>query len=132
VEETAAAPERSVLNIQLLGTVAGVRRGGRIQEWSPLVKAQMQSLAHLSTCKEMVEKSAPGQVWQRIIVNTAIVWAQAPIDALIPSINAFNGKMTKEPLMKWYIPFCSYLADLNSERFRSLFQKDFQRLVLDC
>jgi len=130
VEDAAAAPEGSVLNVQILGTMAGVRRGGRIQSWSPVVKALIQSLAHLSTCKDMVEKAASGQVWQRIVVNAAIIWAQAPIDALIPSINAFNGKMTTEPLMKWYIPFCSYLADLNSERFQSLFQKDFQRYVL--
>ncbi|KAK0657085.1 armadillo-type protein [Cercophora newfieldiana] len=130
VEDAAAAPERSVLNIQILGTMSGVRRGGRIQGWSPLVKALVQSLAHLSTRKELVEKATPGLVWDRIIVNTAIVWAQAPIDALLPSINAFNGKMTKEPLMKWYIPFCSYLAELNSERFRRLFQKNFQRFIV--
>ncbi|KAK0631663.1 armadillo-type protein [Immersiella caudata] len=130
VEEVEAAPERSVMNIQILGTMAGVRRGGRIQEWSPLVRALGQSLADLSTRKEVIEKAAQSQVWQRIIVNSAIVWAQAPMDALIPSINAFNGKMTKEPLMKWYIPFCSYLSELNSERFRSLFQKDFQRFIV--
>ena len=129
VEEAMAAPERSVLICQILGTMAGVRKGNRIQDWSPLVKALVQSLGHLSTLGAVVERADAGQVWRRFMVNSAIIWARAPIDALIPSMNAFNGKMTKEPFMRWYIPFCSYLADLNSERFRSLFQKEFQRLV---
>ncbi|KAK3362295.1 armadillo-type protein [Lasiosphaeria hispida] len=126
----AVATERSTLLIQLLGTVAGVRRGSRLEDWPALVKALVRLLAHLSACKETVENAPPTQVWQRIIVNAAIIWSQAPIDALIPSINAFNGRMTKEPFMKWYIPFCSYLADLNPERFRSLFQKDFQKFIV--
>ncbi|KAK0731037.1 armadillo-type protein [Lasiosphaeris hirsuta] len=128
--EEAAATERSTLLIQLLGTAAGVRRGSRIEDWSALVKAHVRLLGHPSACKETIENASPTQVWQRIVVNTAIIWSQAPIDALIPSINAFNGKITKEPLMKWYIPFCSYLADLNPERFRSLFQKDFQKFIV--
>ncbi|KAK1757929.1 small subunit processome component 20 [Echria macrotheca] len=130
VEETLADPERDALFIQIIGTMAGVRRGNRLQTWPAVVKALVQSLSHLAAAKGKVEDADQTQIWQRIIVNTAIVWAGAPMDAIIPSLNALNGKMTKEPLMKWYIPFCSYLADLNPERFRSLFQKEFQRFIV--
>ncbi|KAK5658880.1 hypothetical protein OQA88_1694 [Cercophora sp. LCS_1] len=131
VEECLAAPERSVLSIQLLGTMAGVRRGNRLQDWSALVKGLVELLGQLSTRKEMVEGATPEQVWQRIIVNAAIVAGQAPVDALIPSVNGLNSKMTKGPLMTWYIPFCSYLSGLDAERFRSFFHMEFQKFIKD-
>ena len=129
VEEASANVERPALFVQILGTMAGVRKGNRIQEWPALVKLLVQLLASFSSNTSLVEEAEASQVWRRIIVNTAVIWAQAPIDALIPSLNAFNVKITKEPLMRWYIPFCSYLAELNPERFHSLFQKEFQRSV---
>ncbi|KAK3382805.1 armadillo-type protein [Lasiosphaeria ovina] len=130
VEEAQAAPERAAMFVQLFGIIAGVRRGGRINDWNSFVKVLNRLIGELATCKEKDQISSSPQVWQRTIVNVAMIWSQAPIDALIPALSTFNGTMTKEPLMKWYIPFCSYLADLNSDRFRSLFQKEFQRFVV--
>ncbi|KAK4167078.1 small subunit processome component 20 [Cladorrhinum sp. PSN259] len=128
-EEIVAGP-RSILFLRILGVMAGVRRGNRLHNWPAFVKLLSQQLSHLTGCKDQIEKISSQQVWQHIIVNAAIVWAQAPIDALLPTLSAFNNAMAKKPLMKWYIPFCSYLADLNSERFRSLFQKDFQKFIV--
>jgi len=129
LEEAAKSAHKSLLFIQLLGTMAGVRKGSRIHDWSTAVK-QLNQLLSSSSAWEKAASTSSLQLWQRVIVNSAIVWSQAPIDALLPSLFAFNGLMTREPLMKWYIPFCSYLADLNAERFRGLFQKDFQKYVL--
>jgi U3 small nucleolar RNA-associated protein 20 len=125
--EEAMAVERSVLFVQVFGTMAGVRKGTRIHDWTALVKALGQLLQSLAIQKEQIEAMDASRVWQKLIVNIAIVWSQAPIDALLPALLTFNGTMTKEPLMRWYILFCSYLADLNSERFRGLFMKDFQK-----
>ncbi|KAK3393474.1 armadillo-type protein [Podospora didyma] len=130
VEEANAAVQRSTILVQVFGTMAGVRRGGRINDWMALVKTLGQVLGDITANKQRIELASPSRVWHRVIVNLAIVWSQAPMDALIPVISAFQSAMTKEPLMKWYIPFCSYLADLNSDRFRSLFQKDFQKFVV--
>ena len=127
VVEDAAAGERSVLFVQVLGTMSGVRKGNRINDWAALVKALTQSLVNLSAQKGQVEAMDPSQVWQKIVVNTAVLWSRAPMDAILPTLSTFNGVMSKEPLMRWYILFCSYLADLNSERFRGLFLKDFQK-----
>ncbi|KAK4192841.1 small subunit processome component 20 [Podospora australis] len=130
IMEEAAAGKRSILFIRLLGVIAGVRRGGRIHDWPTFVKTLNQHFTNLSASKDEVEGISSHQIWQHVIVNVAIVWAQAPVDALLPALSTFNKTMTKEPLMKWYIPFCSYLADLNSERFRGLFLKDFQKFVV--
>lgn len=125
-EEVVAGP-RSILFIRMLGAMAGVRRGNRLHNWPAFTKLLGQQLSHLTACKDQIEALPSHQIWQHVIVNAAIVWAQAPIDALLPALSSFNTAMTKEPLIKWYIPFCSYLAELNSERFRGLFQKDFQK-----
>ncbi|KAL2193759.1 armadillo-type protein [Corynascus similis CBS 632.67] len=130
VLEEAAAETHSALLIQVLGTMVGVRKGTRIHDWATLVKILGQLLGSFSTERAVIESMDPSQVWQRIIVNSTIVWAQAPIDALLPALSTFNGIMAKEPLMRWYIPFSSYLADLNPERFRGLFMKDFQRFIV--
>jgi len=127
VLEQAVVGERSVLFIQVLGVMAGVRKGTRIHDWAALMKSLTQLLVSLSAQKEQVEAMDPSQVWQKLIVNTAIVWSRAPMDAILPTLSTFNGVLTKEPLMRWYILFCSYLADLNPERFRGLFLKDFQK-----
>ncbi|KAL2261367.1 hypothetical protein VTK26DRAFT_4319 [Humicola hyalothermophila] len=128
--EEAAPAQRPVLFIRVLGTLAGVRKGTRIHDWATFVKVLCQLLVSFSAAKEQVEAISPSQIWQHVVVNTAIVWSQATMDALIPALSTLNGVMTKEPLMKWYIPFCSYLADLNSERFRGLFLKDFQKFIV--
>lgn len=127
IVEEASDGRRAALFIQVLGTMVGVRKGTRIHDWGTLVKTLGQLLGSFAAQKEHIEAMDPSQVWQRIIVNTTVVWGRAPIDALLPALSTFNGAMTKEPLMRWYILFCSYLADLNSERFRGLFMKDFQK-----
>ncbi len=127
VVEEAAAGKQTVLFIQVLGTMAGVRKGTRINDWAALAKALTQMLVSLSSRKAEVEAMEPSQVWQKIIVNAAIVWSRAPMDALLPVLSTFNNAISREPLMRWYILFGSYLADLNSERFRGLFLKDFQK-----
>ncbi|KAK4151497.1 armadillo-type protein [Chaetomidium leptoderma] len=130
VVEEAKAGQRPALFIQVLGTMVGVRKGTRIHDWATLVKVFGQQLVSLSAQKEQTDAMEPSQLWQKIIVNTAIVWSRAPMDSLLPALSSLNGAITKDPLMRWYIPFCSYLADLNSERFRGLFLKDFQKFIV--
>ncbi|KAH8905191.1 hypothetical protein BR93DRAFT_772112 [Coniochaeta sp. PMI_546] len=123
-------PWRMSIHVRLFGILAGVRRGQRLQNWPDLVKALSQALDTLSRAREQVAQLPVSLIWQTVIVNTAIVWSLAPMDALIPSISDLMGTLTKEPLMRYYIPFCSYFADLNPERFRSVFQKHFQRFIM--
>jgi U3 small nucleolar RNA-associated protein 20 len=127
---TKELPWRMSIHVRLFGIIAGVRRGQRLQNWPDLVKALSQALDTLSQAREQVAQLPVSLVWQSVIVNIAIVWSLAPMDALIPSVNSLMGTLTKEPLMRYYIPFCSYFADLNGERFRSVFQKHFQRFIV--
>ncbi|KAK4216974.1 small subunit processome component 20 [Rhypophila decipiens] len=130
VVQDARDAKRPTLFVQFFGVMAGVRRGARISDWTALVKVLGQQLESLAAWTDKTAVVSSLSFWQRLIVNATIFWAQAPVDAVLPSLSSFNNAMTKEPLMRWYIPFCSYLSDLNKERFRGLFQKDFQKFIV--
>lgn len=120
---------RLAVVLRLFGIMAGVRDGTRVSDWSFLIKMVVRSLEALSKGSQEKLTTAASTVWENVISHTVICWHQAPMDALIPSLNDFNKVMTGEPLMRWYIPFCAYLAELNGARFRSLFQKPLQKFI---
>ncbi|KAI1749447.1 armadillo-type protein [Xylaria castorea] len=129
-ESRADFPLRNILYIRCLGIISGVRKGTRIVDWQPILAALLQCLEPISKKPGILEAVESTAVWQQLLVNTAIVWQQAPMDIIIPYITEFTAVMTREPLISWFIPFCSYFSDLDSTRFRSLFLKSFQKFVV--
>lgn len=120
-------PLRNILYIRCLGIISGVRKGTRIADWQPILAALLQCLEPISKKPSVLEMAESTAIWQQLLVNTAIVWQRAPMDVIIPRITEFTAVMTREPLISWFIPFCSYFSDLDSTRFRSLFLKSFQK-----
>ncbi|RYP10219.1 hypothetical protein DL765_008181 [Monosporascus sp. GIB2] len=129
-ERLAENPLRYCLYVRLLGTISGVRKGNRIADWPLLLKSLRDTLKGISKDRHSLDARASPKVWQQIVVNIAIIWANSPMDAAIPFITDLINVMTREPLMGWFIPFCSYFADLDATRFRSLFLKEFQKFVV--
>lgn len=113
--------------IRIYGILAGVRKGYRLGDWAPIIKNFVEMLSNVTKAGVVVPQDAAGVVWKSIIANIAIVWHHAPIDALIPHIVPLIQSLSREPLMKWFIPFCSYFCELDAQRFASLFRNDFQR-----
>ncbi|KAJ9157556.1 Small subunit processome component 20 [Pleurostoma richardsiae] len=131
----AAAPStenswRWSLFVRIFGIIAGVRKGSRVTDWPALVKALSTSLEFLLKSPRESSEQASSVTWEDVMINTAIVWNEAPMDAIIPSIPDLMRILTKEPFMRWYIPFCAYFAELNPRRFQSLFQKHFQKFIV--
>ncbi|KAK7908431.1 U3 small nucleolar RNA-associated protein 20 [Apiospora marii] len=124
------SPLQSILYVRVLGTVAGVRRGNRISNWSALLDCLQKSLHGLCSEPSLLDTTDHIAIWRYILVNTAIVWNASSMDAIIPHMAHIVKILTREPLMKWFIPFCSYLSDLDASRFRSLFLKEFQKFVV--
>ncbi|KAK1623626.1 down-regulated in metastasis [Colletotrichum phormii] len=116
--------------IRVLGTAAGVRHGNRVSNWPVLVENLTAMLDSMAQHAPEVTEDKLGLVWKHVIVPAAIVWHQAPIDALIPCIKDFMNALQRERLMRWYIPFCAYFSNLDSTRFRSIFQTYFQRFIV--
>ncbi|KAI0125852.1 armadillo-type protein [Xylariales sp. AK1849] len=121
---------RSVLYIRLLGIMAGVRKGNRVSNWPALLDCLRECLANLCKDQSTLTSVSPTAVWDHVLVNIAIVWQRASMDAAIPYITDLMKTLTREPLMTWFIPFCSYFSDLDATRFRSLFLKHFQKFVM--
>lgn len=126
-QASAKHPLRNCLYVRILGTISGVRMGSRIVDWPSILNCLLQSLKALSQTPNELEKVNSSAIWQQLMVNIAIVWQQPSTDHIIPYINEFTNIMTREPLMRWFIPFCSYFSSLNPNRFRSLLLKQFQK-----
>lgn len=118
---------QSVPLIRICGTLAGVRRGNRLSDWTPLVRNVVDMLSVITRASPEVPEGAGSVVWNSVLVNVAFVWHHAPIDALIPHIVSLTQSLSREPLMQWFIPFCSYFCELDAQRFGSLFRNDFQK-----
>lgn len=120
-------PWRFVPLIRILATVAGVRSGSRIASWAAPVRSLVSMLdltaKHATDLPEDLSRLA----WQYVVVSSAVVWQTAPMDSLIPCIKDFTNALQREPLMRWFIPFCAYFSELDAQRFRSLFQSYFQK-----
>jgi U3 small nucleolar RNA-associated protein 20 len=120
-------PLRNIVYVKLLGIMAGVRKGSRITDWQLLLDCLIDSLQSLSQDPECLKTAEVPVIWQQILVNIAIVWHSAPMERLLPLISNFMGLMTRDPLMRWFIPFCSYSSELDAVKFRSLFMSHFQK-----
>ncbi|KAI0021079.1 HEAT repeat protein [Xylariomycetidae sp. FL0641] len=123
-------PLRNCLYVRCLGTIAGVRKGTRISDWPSLMKCLLDCLEAISKDPLAIKNANSTVIWQQLMVNIAIVWHQVPMDAAIPHLTKFIATVTREPLMEWFIPFCSYLSELDATRFRSLLLRDFQKFVV--
>ena len=115
--------------IKMVGTLAGLRKGSRVSNWPALVGILLTAIEGYSNNLLDIPQEQHILAWSNIIVNIAIVWHQAPTDALIPQVNAMTRLFTREPLMHWFIPFCSYFVELDASRFGSLFRGSFQKFI---
>lgn len=126
--DNAQDPWAVVPLIKILGTMGSVRKGSRITDWPRLVSQTVQCLGF--PAKQSSDDLASDQVnaiWGSVMVNVAMIWHNAPVDALISKMSALLQALTREPYMRWFIPFCAYFCELDSRRFGSLFRQDFQK-----
>ena len=121
---------RLFLSSRTIGIVAGVRMGSRVSDWPALLKI-------LSTILQAVSKNAAFAIkddhevdlWNSLLLSVSITLQYSPMEAIIPFISPYMDSLTKDPLAKWFLVFCSYLSQADSERFRSIALKYFQKSV---
>ncbi|KOS16597.1 U3 small nucleolar RNA-associated protein 20 [Escovopsis weberi] len=131
---TTTPPWLIVPYVRILSVLGGVRKGTRLKHWSQMTR---QLVDMLGTCsqkaaeEEEEEKTAEedGLMWTQVLANIAITCHHAPMDSLIPQISRLVQSLTREPFMRWFIPFCSYFSELDPGRFGSLFRSDFQKFI---
>lgn len=117
--------------IRILGILAGVRSGSRISNWKRLIQQLVALLAKmvLYPSADELDQEESSNLWMRVLVNVAIAWHHAPAEALpISQIVSLIQSLTREPLMRWFIPFCALFCQLD-RRFESLLRGDFQKFL---
>ena len=120
-----------MLAMRALGVVTGVRQGSRVAEWKPVLSVLSKVLTVFSkTTKTPLNEEQSSHVWNALILTTAICLQYASMDALIPFVSKYLDAMAKEPLSKWFLQFCSYLALVDTGRFRSIVMPYFQRFIV--
>ncbi|CAK7238637.1 MAG: U3 snoRNP protein [Sporothrix thermara] len=131
-----AGPWRLSIYIRLMGVLAGVRGGVKISEWSALVPALAETLEVMASAPEAQwPPSTPSAedpvspVWRHIVTNIAIVWNNAPPSDLRPQLASLTKSLDREPLARWFVPFCAYAAELNPGKFHSTLHSPFQAFV---
>jgi U3 small nucleolar RNA-associated protein 20 len=122
---------RLLLSARTLGIAAGVRKGTRISDWPALLKSMSCILRAISTNASTVLKhDQDSDLWNSLILSVSITLQYAPMDAMVPFISTFMDSLTKDPLAKWFLTFCSYISEAEPERFRSIVLAYFQRYVV--
>ncbi|CAK7271318.1 U3 snoRNP protein [Sporothrix epigloea] len=132
----AAGPWRLSIYIRLMGVLAGVRGGVKISEWAAFVPAFAETLEAMASTPESQwpqstssAKDSTSPVWRHIVTIIAIVWNNAPPHDLRPHITSLTKSLDRDPLARWFVPFCAYAAELNPGKFHSTLHTPFQTFV---
>jgi len=112
--------------IRVLGTLAAVRKGTRVDQWQLVVKNLTAILEESSTAAHGIPEEKQRQFWNQVVVSVAYVWSHAPMTSLMPHNASLIKTMGQDPFRHWYIPFCAFLAELDPARFKSLFLTNFK------
>ncbi|CAK7229741.1 U3 snoRNP protein [Sporothrix bragantina] len=131
-----AGPWRLSIYIRLMGVLAGVRGGVKISEWIALVPALAETLEVMASAPESQwppsttsAEDPASPIWRQIVTNIAIVWNNAPPSDLRPQLASLTKSFDREPLARWFVPFCAYAAELNPSKFHSTLHAPFQAFV---
>ncbi|KAM3523264.1 hypothetical protein NHJ13051_005176 [Beauveria bassiana] len=119
-------------HVRILGTLAGVRKGSRISNWNRLIQQLVTLLAKMVPCPAADEPTRADEgdnLWTRVLVSAAIACHHAPVEALLARLPSLIRSLTREPLMRWFVPFCALFCKLDPRRFGSLLRGDFQRFL---
>lgn len=114
---------------KLIGVIAGVRKGSRVSNWPSLLKSMSDILQFFSKYCQTRLRSDEWHKWNSVVVSTAIIIQYAPMDALITFVSPFMEALTKDPFAPYFLTFCAFLSEGESERFQSIVLPYFRRLV---
>ncbi|KAF4629968.1 hypothetical protein G7Y89_g8172 [Cudoniella acicularis] len=121
---------RLLVSTRAIGIVGGVRKGSRISNWPSLLETTSNVLRVVSKNAMAVANFDLGVgMWDYLVLSISIILQYSPMDALIPFISHFMDSLTKEPLVKWLLTFCSYFSETDPDRFRSIALPYLQRFV---
>ncbi|KAK7510042.1 uncharacterized protein IWZ02DRAFT_149399 [Phyllosticta citriasiana] len=110
---------------RILLTVAGVRKGTRVEDWDTILKG----MAAIITRAESQNLSSGSGLASECLVALAVILQACPMDVAIPHLRTLE-KITSDPWQEYFLVFCNFFAELGTERFQSLLLPHFKRFIL--
>lgn len=107
---------------RLLFTVAGVRRGTRIADWSPLLRSMSQIIFSAEPSKALADST----VTYNVLAALAVVLQHCPMDVAIPHLRILDT-ISSGPWQQSFLPFCNFFSELGTDRFQSILLPHFKR-----
>ncbi|EKD20618.1 uncharacterized protein L3040_006343 [Drepanopeziza brunnea f. sp. 'multigermtubi'] len=136
VEKFAGAANKGNLQLLLLAArtlavSAGVRKGTRVKNWAPILTSMSDILKTVMKNSNYVSGDEQDvDLWGQLVLSVSILFQYAPMDSIITFVQPFMDALTKDPLMKWFLSFCSYFSEVDSDRFRAFAMPYFKKFIL--
>jgi U3 small nucleolar RNA-associated protein 20 len=105
---------------RLLFLIAGVRRGARVEKWGSLV-SKATALVRLVESKKI-----QSGVEMDVLAMLAVILQSCPLDRAIPELRLLE-RLTDGRWEAHFLSFCTFFAELGSERFQSLLLPQLKR-----
>jgi len=106
----------------LLFIVSTVRKGTRIQDWTPL----LNSVLHLLELCNTSDDEATKQTYKA----AAVILQSSPLQLVLPRFCSAMNTITSDSLAPAFLPFCNYFCDLGRERFQDLLMPYFFKFIV--
>ncbi len=105
----------------LLFIVSTVRKGSRIQDWTPVLDAM---LALLELCDSFNEEALV-----KTYKASAVILQYSPLELVLPKVRQATKVIADDRFAPNFLPFCSYFFDLGEDRFQNFLGPYFSRFI---
>ena len=106
---------------RLLFVVSTVRKGSRIQDWTPVLDAM---LALLELC-DPSDEEALAETYKA----SAVVLQYSPLEQVLAKVRQAMKIIADDRFAPSFLPFCNYFFDLGQDRFQNFLGPHFSRFI---
>lgn len=107
---------------RLLFTVAGVRKGTRVADWSSL----MRTTSHVVASAEHTIAAADSTVVSDVLAALAVILQLCPMDVAIPHLRILDT-ISSGSWQQSFLYFCNFFSELGTDRFQSILLPHFKK-----
>ncbi|KAF4540927.1 Down-regulated-in-metastasis protein [Lasiodiplodia theobromae] len=110
---------------RLLFTVAGVRKGTRVADWSSL----MRTTSHVVASAEHTIAAADSTVVSDVLAALAVILQLCPMDVAIPHLRILDT-ISSGSWQQSFLYFCNFFSELGTDRFQSILLPHFKKFIV--
>ena len=106
---------------RLLFIASTVRKGSRVQDWTPVLDAM---LALLDLC-DPSEDEALAEIYKA----SAVILQCSPLELVLAKVRQALNIIVDDRFARHFLPFCNYFFDLGQDRFQSFVEPHLSKFI---